>query len=73
LASLKWDGSLLVFAATDNYKVLRFATHTPTESPEQGMVFTLSDTALREAYKALEKSKDTCKIVGLLRDAVHRA
>jgi hypothetical protein len=64
LASLKWDGNLLVFAATDNYKVLRFATHTPTEAPVQGgMVFTLSDAALREAYKALEKAKDTCKIV----------
>lgn len=63
LASLKWEGNLLVFAATDNYKVLRFATHTPTEAPEQGMVFTLSDTALREACKALEKAKDTCRIV----------
>ena len=63
LASLKWEGTLLVFAATNNYKVLRFAAHTPTEAPEQGMLFTLSDTALREAYKALEKAKDTCKIV----------
>ena len=63
LASLKWEGNLLVFAATDNYKVLRFATHTLTEAPEQGMLFTLSDTALREAYKVLEKAKDTCKIV----------
>ena len=63
LASLKWEGNLLVFAATNNYKVLRFAAHTPTEAPEQGMLFTLSDTALREAYKALEKAKDTCKIV----------
>lgn len=63
LASLKWEGNMLVFAATDNYKVLRFATHTPTEAPVQGgMVFTLSDTALREAYKALEKAKDTCRL-----------
>lgn len=63
LASLKWEGSMLVFAATDNYKVLRFAAHTPTEAPGQGMVFTLSDTALREAYKTLEKAKDTCRLV----------
>ncbi len=62
LASLKWEGNLLVFAATDNYKVLRFATHTPTEAPEQGMVFTLSDAALREAYKTLEKAKGTCRL-----------
>ena len=63
LASLKWEGSMLVFAATDNYKVLRFSAHTPTEAPGQGMVFTLSDTALREAYKTLEKAKDTCRLV----------